>query len=261
MQLSQRTQKGANQMIYTVAFQKGGTGKTSTAHAIAAGATSRGKKALAIDLDPQGNLTYAMGGTPAAAGAYGIITGRDNAENVIQHTEQGDIIPAGLNLSAVDAEIGGRPGRDFLLQAAIKPIAARYDVVVIDTPPALGTLLVNALTAADRAILTMNADIYSLQGLYLLSDTIKQVQTYCNPTLSVEGVLFTRYSNRTSLARDMTTSTAAALEHLGIKLFRTVIREGVAVKEAAALQRSLYEYAPKSNPARDYSAFLDELGI
>lgn len=248
-------------MIYAVAFQKGGTGKTSTAAAIAAGTTFRGKKALAIDLDPQGNLTFAMGGNPAAAGAYDLITGRETAENAIQHTAQGDIIPAGLNLSAVDAEISGRPGRDFLLQAAIKPVVARYDVVVIDTPPALGTLLVNALTAADRAILTMNADIYSLQGLYLLSDTIKQVQTYCNPALKVEGVLFTRHSTRTSLARDMTTSTAAALEQIGIKLFRAAIREGVAVKEAAALQQSLFDYAPKSNPARDYGVFLDELGI
>lgn len=248
-------------MIYAVAFQKGGTGKTSTAAAIAAGATFRGKKALAIDLDPQGNLTFAMGGTPAAPGAYELITQRAQIAETIQHTEQGDIIPAGLNLSAVDAEISGRPGRDFLLQAAIKPVVARYDVVVIDTPPALGTLLVNALTAADRAILTMNADIYSLQGLYLLSDTIKQVQTYCNPALKVEGVLFTKHSTRTSLARDMTTSTAAALEQIGIKLFHAAIREGVAVKEAAALQQSLFDYAPKSNPARDYGAFLDELGI
>lgn len=248
-------------MIYAVAFQKGGTGKTSTAAAIAAGATFRGKKALAIDLDPQGNLTFAMGGTPAAPGAYELITQRAQIAETIQHTEQGDIVPAGLNLSAVDAEIGGKPGRDFLLQAAIKPVVPRYDVVVIDTPPALGTLLINALTAADRAILTMNADIYSLQGLYLLNDTIKQVQTFCNPALKVEGVLFTRHTTRTSLARDMTTSTAAALEGMGMKLFRAAIREGVVVREAAAMQKSLFDYAPKSNPAQDYSAFLDELGI
>lgn len=248
-------------MIYAVAFQKGGTGKTSTAVAIAAGATFRGKKALAIDLDPQGNLTFTMGGTPAAAGAYELITQRAQITETIQHTEQGDVIPAGLNLSAVDAEIGGKPGRDFLLKAAIKPIVNLYDVIVIDTPPALGTLLINALTAADKAILTMSADIYSLQGLYLLNDTIKQVQTYCNPALKVEGVLFTRHTTRTSLARDMTTSTATALDEMGIKLFQTAIREGVAVKEAAAMQKSLFGYAPKSNPAQDYSAFLDELGI
>ena len=248
-------------MIYAVAFQKGGTGKTSTAAAIAAGATFRGKKALAIDLDPQGNLTFAMGGTPAAPGAYELITQRAQIAETIQHTEQGDIVPAGLNLSAVDAEIGGKPGRDFLLQAAIKPVVPRYDVVVIDTPPALGTLLINALTAADRAILTMSADIYSLQGLYLLNGTVKQVKAFCNPALKVEGVLFTRHTTRTCLATDMTISIAAALEGMGMKLFRAAIREGVAVKEAAAMQKSLFDYAPKSNPAQDYSAFLDELGI
>ena len=248
-------------MIYTVAFQKGGTGKTSTAHAIAAGATFRGKKALAIDLDPQGNLTFAMGGTPAAPGAYELITGRAKTEDTIQHTAQGDIIPAGLNLSAVDAEISNRPGRDFLLQAAIKPLAVHYDVVVIDTPPALGTLLINALTAANRVILTMNADIFSLQGLYQLADTMRQVQTYCNADLQIAGVLFTKHSTRTTLARDMTTSTAAALEQMGINLFQTTIREGVAVKEAAAMQQSIFDYAPKSKPAQDYSASLDKIGI
>ena len=134
-------------------------------------------------------------------------------------------------------------------------------MVVIDTPPALGTLLINALTAADRAILTMNADIFSLQGLYQLADTIKQVQTYCNADLQIEGVLFTKHSTRTSLARDMTTSTAAALEQMGINLFQTSIREGVAVKEAAAMQQSIFDYAPKSKPAQDYSTLLDEMGI
>lgn len=234
-------------MIYTVAFQKGGTGKTSTAHAIAAGATFRGKKALAIDLDPQGNLTFAMGGTPAAPGAYELITGRAKTEDTIQHTAQGDIIPAGLNLSAVDAEISNRPGRDFLLQAAIKPLAVHYDVVVIDTPPALGTLLINALTAANRVILTMNADIFSLQGLYQLADTIRQVQTYCNADLQIAGVLFTKHSTRTTLARDMTTSTAAALEQMGINLFQTTIREGLRSKKPLQCNRAFSTMPPKAS--------------
>lgn len=248
-------------MIFAIAFQKGGTGKTTTAHAIASGATIRGKKALAIDLDPQGNLSFSMGANPAAPGAYEIITGRAQVADAIQHTEQGDIIPAGLALSAIDAEISGRPGRDFLLQAALKPVSSLYDIIVIDTPPALGTLLINALTAAQRAVFTMTADIYSLQGLYQLSETVQQVKDYCNPALQVAGVLLTRHNRRTSLARSITAGTENALKEMGLSMFNAAIREGIAAKEAAAAQQSIFKYAPNSNPARDYSAFLDELSI
>lgn len=248
-------------MIYTVAFQKGGTGKTSTAHAIAAGATSRGKKALAIDFDPQGNLSFAMGANPAAPGAYEILTGRARIEDTIQHTSQGDVVPAGLNLAAAEPEIGGRAGRDFLLQSALQPVAALYDVIVIDTPPALGTLLINALTAADAVVITMNADIFSLQGLYQLMETVEQVRSYCNKGLTVSGVLLTKYSGRTTLARDITATVEETAKQLGVGVLAAKIREGVAVKEAQTMQQSLFDYAPKSNPAKDYADFLDEIGI
>lgn len=248
-------------MIYTVAFQKGGTGKTSTAHAIAAGATARGKKALAIDFDPQSNLSFAMGANPAAPGAYEILTGRAQISDTIQHTSQGDVVPAGLNLAAAEAEIGGQDGRDFLLQSAIKPVVGLYDVIVIDTPPALGTLLINALTAADAVVITMNADIFSLQGLYQLMETVEQVRRYCNKGLTVSGVLLTKYSGRTTLARDITETVEETARKLGVGVLSAKIREGVAVKEAQTLQESLFDHAPKSNPAKDYAAFLDEIGI
>ena len=247
--------------VIAVANQKGGTAKTSTAHALATGAAYKGKKALAIDFDPQGNLSFIMGADANQAGAYELMKQQATAKQTIQHTEQGDIITASLNLAAADTEFSGKPGRDFFLQAALEPLQDAYDVVVIDTPPTLGTLLVNALTASDEVIIPMNADILSLQGLYQLAETINQVKSFCNKGLKVTGILLTRYSGRTVLARDIKETIEAKCAELGIPLLNTVIRDGVAVREAQTTQESLFAYAPNSNPAKDYLQLFDEINL
>lgn len=247
--------------IISVANQKGGTAKTSTAHALATGAAYKGKRSLAIDFDPQGNLSFIMGADASRAGAYELMKQQAKAAQIVQYTSQGDIIPASLNLAAADIEFSGKPGRDFFLQAALEPLQDAYDVLVIDTPPTLGTLLVNALTASDEVIIPMNADILSLQGLYQLAETIDQVKSFCNKGLKVTGILLTRYSGRTVLARDIKETIEAKCAELGIPVLNTVIRDGVAVREAQTTQESLFAYAPNSNPAKDYLQLFDEINL
>ena len=247
--------------IISVANQKGGTAKTSTAHALVTGAAYKGKRSLAIDFDPQGNLSFIMGADANRAGAYELMKQQAKAAQIVQYTSQGDIIPASLNLAAADTEFSGKPGRDFFLQAALEPLQDDYDVVVIDTPPTLGTLLVNALTASDEVIIPMNADILSLQGLCQLAETINQVKSFCNKGLKVTGILLTRYSGRTVLARDIKETIEAKCAELGIPLLNTVIRDGVAVREAQTTQESLFAYAPNSNPAKDYLQLFDEINL
>lgn len=243
--------------IIAITNQKGGVGKSTTAHALGAGLALKGYSVLFVDLDPQGNMSFSLQADTAGATSYELLTNRAGAAEIIQHTEQGHVIPAGPALSAADVEINST-GKEYRLREALAPIRGEYDCIVIDTPPALGTLTVNALTAADSLIIPAQADIFSLQGIGQLSATIQAVKTYCNPDLKLEGILLTRHSGRTVLSRDMADLIGDTAEQLGTSVFRTIIREGVAIKEAQAHRQSIFAYAPKSKPAADYMAFVDE---
>lgn len=243
--------------IIAITNQKGGVGKSTTAHALGAGLAIKGYSVLFVDLDPQGNLTYTMQANTAEATAYELLTKRAAVADVIQHTAHGDIIPAGAALSGADMELTAT-GKEYRLREALAPLRGGYDFIVIDTPPALGTLTVNALTAADRLIIPAQADIFSLQGIGQLTATIQAVQTYCNRSLKLDGVLLTRHSGRAVLTRDMADLIKDTAEQLGTAVYSTVIREGIAIKEAQANRQSIYAYAPKSKAAADYMAFVNE---
>jgi chromosome partitioning protein len=214
-----------------------------------------------VDCDPQANYTYALGGEPAAPGLFAILTGQAQAAQVIQRTQQADIISAGRDLSAAELYILNRPGRDFILREALAPLRPRYDLIVIDTQPDLNTLLVNALSASDSVILPMQANSFAIMGLYQIQITIDQVKQLCNPALTVAGILLTRYKPRQTLASDLRASIEQQAQAMGTKVFNTYIREGVAVEQAQALRQSLFDFAPRSHPAKDYKALYDELGL
>ena len=248
-------------MILTVAFGKGGTGKTSTAAALVNYARMQGKSVLSVDADPQANFTFALQGNAAVPGLYDVLTDRAQAVQVIQKTPQTHLIAAGLNLAAAEQAIAGRPGRDFILKGALQGIRGQYDLIVIDTQPDLNSLLINALSVSDAVLLPMQANSFSIMGLYQMRETISQVKRYCNPALTVAGILLTKYKPRQILATDLRESIVTQAKEMGTKVFDTYIREGVAVEQAQALQRSLFDFSPNSNPAKDYAALYKEMNL
>lgn len=247
-------------MILAIANQKGGQGKSTTAQAIATGAAKIGRKALAIDFDAQGNLSFSMGGNTADAGAFDLITGNRKPGQIIQKTRQGDLIVSSPALAGADSILTGE-ARVYALAAALKPIKSKYDVIVIDCPPSLNTLLINALAAADKVIIPLTADMYSLQGLYQLAQTIREAQQKYNKALQIGGVLFVKHSTRTILARDLTEVITQKCREMDIPVFDTTIREGIAIREAQTQRESIFDYAPRSNPAKDYMQLIKELKI
>ena len=245
-------------MVIAVCNQKGGVGKTATAQAIATGALRRGKKVLSVDLDPQGNLSFSMGGNPADAGIYELMFEHATPGQTIQHTNgQGDLLVSKNELALADTNLTG-DDRTLALQKAIKPIKKKYDVIVIDCPPTLSTLLLNALMAADSVVIPLTADMFALQGLYALSQTIRGAQRL-NKGLQIGGVVLTRYSARTTLTRDITKIIKTKCEELSIPLYDTRIPEGIAVREAQVARKSIFDYAGKSKPAKAYSELVDEI--
>ena len=221
--------------IIAACIQRGGAGKTSTAWAITTGAALRGTKALAIDFDPQGSLSYIMGANPTRP--------------AIQTTGAGDILPASRELVDLKDE--------RLLERLVKPLEGRYDVIVIDSPPTMGTAQKAALRAANEVIIPLQPDSLCLQGVYLIREAIEEV----NPDIRLLGAFFAKYRGRTALARDMGQAIRQACGSLGITFLETPVRDGVALQEAQLMHEPIFTYAPKSNPAKDYNALLDAINI
>ena len=241
--------------VIAIVNRKGGVGKTATAQALGAGLIRKGCSVLYIDLDSQTNLTYGLGADPARLNSMDVLTGEATAQEAIQHTQQGDAIAGSEALAGADAAIVGT-GKEYRLKEALEGL--QYDYCIIDTPAALGTLTVNALTAADSVIIPVQAEVYSLQGIGQLNKAIEAVKKYCNNSLRIRGILLTRYNGRAILSRDMQSNLEAAAEKLSTRLYGTPIRECVSIKEAQAQQQDIFSYAPRSNAAKDYAAFIAE---
>jgi len=239
--------------IISIANQKGGVAKTTTAHALAAGLHEQGKKVLLVDLDAQCNLTYIAGITKPKQTILEVLQG---AEPTPVPCNVGDIIAGNSFIGNADL---GTAGKEFRLKNVLGPIANNYDYIILDTPPSLSMLTLNALTFSDKVIIPTQADIFSLQGIQQLNNTIQAVRQTTNKDLETGGLLITRYSGNTILSKDLKIVMEKAAKELGIKLFNTVIREGIAVKEAAAKREDLFTYAPKSNAAQDYSSAIHEI--
>lgn len=239
--------------VITIAIQKGGTGKTTTAAALAQAAARAGRQVLAIDLDPQGQFGFTLGADSSRPGSYELLDGTQ-ADELTQTVKAGlDVIPASWELSTITSSAGSARR----LQRALMPVKGQYDLIVIDTPPTAGELQYNALQAATGLIIPLQADIYNLQSLYQITDTARQIQG-SNPALTITGFILTQYDGRSTIARQMQEAIVGRAQLMGIP-FLGAIRAAVAVKEAAALQRSLFDYAPKSKPAADYIALYEKI--
>lgn len=242
-----------------VICSKGGVGKTTTVSAVGAGLVRKGFKVLVIDTDAQCNLTYSYGITSAPFTTLELLTGSATALDAVQHTAQGDIIPAKSLLSVAD-QLLQETGKEYKLREALAPLNGVYDYVLIDTPPSLGILTINALTACDSVIIPVQADAYSLQGVgQLANNQIDAVKKYTNPALKIDGLLITRYKARTTLAKELRAMLEATADQLGTKLYATPIRECTALQEAQVLRKTIYEHAPKSNASADYMALVEEI--
>lgn len=237
--------------IITTAVIKGGTGKTTTAAAIAQAAVKAGKKVLAIDLDPQANLSFSIGANLTVAGSYELINGTP-AEQLIQRTKQGiEAITASPDLSTVKTT----PGSAKRLQRAIEPLKEQYDLIVIDTPPTMGELTFNALQAATGLIIPLMADTFSIQGLYNITDIAHQMQR-SNPALQISGVVLTQFDSRPNFRRYIQSAIKDKCAEVGAP-YLTEIRTGIAIVEASASQMSIFDYAPNSKPAQDYKRLYE----
>jgi len=252
------THKEVHILIISIINQKGGVGKSTTALALGTGLLLKGYKTLFIDLDAQGNLTYTTGAETNGRSSFEVLTGKVKAKSAIQRTAQGNVIPSSPILTGADTVLIA-VGKEYRLKEALQPIQGAYDYIIVDTPPALGILTVNALTACTGAIIPAQADIYSVQGISQLNGTLQTVKKYCNPDLEIMGILLTRYSGRTIISREIAEMVEDTAAQLQTKLYKTKIRETTAIKEAQVRRQSIYEYAPKSNAATDYYALINEI--
>lgn len=237
--------------IIALANQKGGVAKTTTATALAEALKKLGQQVLLIDTDPQCNAskTY-QANIEGETTLYDVLIDGAPITDAIQHTPIGDIVPCDPLLSGADAQIV-KIGKEHLLRKALASVAG-YDYIVIDTTPALGILLINALTAANQVIVPLTADTYSVDGLAALMDTIGQIREYTNPRLGVPELLLTRWSARTKLSRRCAEELPHVAEQWNASVLPVKIRECVAVREAQDHRAGLLQYAPRSTTGMDY---------
>jgi len=245
----------------SIANQKGGVSKTTTTQALATLLNKRNKKALCIDLDPQANLSFAMGAKlEDTKTVYDMLKGKTTAMDVIQNTKSGDVLPSNILLSVADMEFTAQ-GREYLLKEAINDLIRQYEYILIDCPPALSILTINAFTASDFVIIPSLADVFSLQGMAQLHDTISGVKKYSNPHLSVAGILLTRFNERLNLSGHMQGTLNEVSRNMDTVLFKTYIRNSVALQESQFQQEDIFNYDMKSKAMADYAQFLDELEV
>ena len=244
--------------IIAITNQKGGVGKTTTAMNFGVGLVRRGKRVLFVDMDPQCSLTYVMCGNSQGVTVRDLLTNRtDGVAEAIQRVREGDLIAAHPDLTSIESDLEGEYAT-YRLARAIAPINHRYDYIIIDSPPALSMLTLNILTAASGVIVPSLADIFSLQGLGQLYSSIQVVRECCDIPLPIYGILMIRHTDRFILNRSMREMLENTAAQLGTRVFRSTIRDAIAVREAAASRQSLFAYSPRSKQTRDYEVFVEE---
>ena len=241
--------------VISISNHKGGVGKTTSAINIGAGLNKLGKKILLIDLDPQANLSQSLGLIDQERNIYGALRG----EYKLQHIEivKGlDIIPSTLDLSGAEVEMSGEAGREYILKELIEPLRASYDFIIIDSPPSLGLLTINAFTASDSILIPLQAQYLALQGLTKLIEVVDKIKRRLNKELRVGGVFITQYDSRKVLNRDVVATIEA---HFKDEVFKTRVRDNIALAEAPSQGLDIFRYNPKSYGAEDYLSLSKEI--
>ena len=245
--------------VYAIANQKGGVGKTTTAVNLAACVAEAGYDSLLVDIDPQCNATLGLGiGKDAPLTVYDVLMGTSSMDEVIAPTtiEHLWIVPAGPDLAGATVELPRISGSETRLREALEPIRGRFAFTLLDCPPSLGPLTVNALVAADRVIVPVQAEYFALEGLAGLLDTLSLIQRELNPRLTVAGMLLTMYDSRTRLAQDVEREVR---EHFPELVFDTVIPRNVRVGEAPSFGKPVIHHDPHCPGADAYFELAKEV--
>lgn len=246
--------------ILVVANQKGGVGKTTTAVNLSASLAATKRKVLMVDLDPQGNATMGCGidKHDLELSLYDVLTGQCSITEVIITAENAgfDVVPTNSDLTAAEVELMNLPERETRLRSALAEVSANYDYIIIDCPPSLSMLTVNAMVASEGVLIPMQCEYYALEGLSALMQTIEKIKSHLNPGLEIEGILRTMYDPRNSLTVDVSTQ---LITHFGDKVYGTVIPRNVRLAEAPSYGLPALAYDKNSRGAIAYLALAGEM--
>ena len=242
-------------IIISLINHKGGVGKTTSAVNIGAGMVELGKKVLLIDLDPQANLTISLGIPRQRTTIYEALRGEGELAPYA-HKPNMDVITSSLDLSGAEMELINEAGREFILRELLSQVTDDYDFIIIDCPPSLGLLTLNALTSSRFVIIPLQTEFLAVQGLTKIKQVIDKVRFRLNKQLDIAGVAATMFDNRRVLNREVV---EIIQKHFGEKVFKTYIRENVSLAEAPAQRKDIFEYSPKSPGAQDYLDLCHEI--
>ncbi|HAX53479.1 ParA family protein [Muricomes intestini] len=246
--------------IIAIANQKGGVGKTTTAINLSSSLAGLGKKVLALDMDPQGNMTsgLSVNKTEVENNVYDLIIGNAEIQECVCKDvfENLDVLPSNINLSAAEIELIGVENKEYIIKGEVEKIRDNYDFIIIDCPPALSMLTINAMTTADSILVPIQCEYYALEGLSQLIHTIELVQERLNPTLKIEGVVFTMYDARTNLSLQVVENVK---DNLSQNIYKTIIPRNIRLAEAPSYGMPINLYDPKSAGSESYMLLAEEV--